>query len=196
VQGLGVGLGVSERLLAWHSSHGLSTCSQAAPGAAFRGRVGRPHRVSPGMASRCQVRTLPAPSCCVWPCTQTILLAIPTRIRVTRTEANSAHVQPSTVEATHQLRSGLARRPTAGGEQPPSSRPGGLDCRRRALHSSSAAARRASVLSMVSRFRSVRSSIPETCLLNSRTDSGRRSSLHSVTRDPDSIGSMRYPHVE
>ena len=62
--------------------------------------------------------------------------------------------------------------------------------------SSRAAARRARVALMVRRFRSVRSSTPDTWRLNSMADSGRRSSLHSVTRDPDAVGSIRYPQVE
>ncbi len=59
-----------------------------------------------------------------------------------------------------------------------------------------ASARRSRVPLMVRRFRSARSSTPEVCLLNSMTDSGRRSSFHSVTRQPDSVGSIRYPQVE
>src|SRR5664279_3464971 len=38
--------------------------------------------------------------------------------------------------------------------------------------------------------------MPDICWLNSKTDSGRRSSLHSVTRHPESVGSNRYPQVE
>jgi hypothetical protein len=60
-----------------------------------------------------------------------------------------------------------------------------------ANQSSRATARRSRVPLMVRWLRSVRSSTPDVCLLNSMTDSGRRSSFHSVTRDPDSIGSMR-----
>ena len=56
---------------------------------------------------------------------------------------------------------------------------------------SRAAARRSSVWLIVERLRSVRSSIPDIFLLNSNTDSGLRSSLHSVTRQPVSVGSKR-----
>ncbi len=56
---------------------------------------------------------------------------------------------------------------------------------------SRAAASRSSVPLIVSSLRAARSSTPDISLLNSRTDSGRRSSLHSVTRHPDSVGSIR-----
>src|SRR5690606_34534480 len=56
---------------------------------------------------------------------------------------------------------------------------------------SRAAARRSSVPLIVRRLRSVRSSTPEIRWLSSRAASGRRSSFHSVTRHPVSVGSMR-----
>ena len=52
-------------------------------------------------------------------------------------------------------------------------------------------ASRSRVTVMFRRFCSSRSSTPDVCVLNAMTDSGRRSSLHSVTRLPDSVGSMR-----
>src|ERR1035441_8020598 len=62
--------------------------------------------------------------------------------------------------------------------------------------SSRVEARRSKVRLIVLRFRALRSSMPEICWLNSKTDSGRRSSLHSVTRHHDSVGSNRYTQVE
>ena len=56
---------------------------------------------------------------------------------------------------------------------------------------STAAASRSRVARMVSRLRSARSSTPEVSRLNSMADAGRRSSVHSVTRQPVSVGSMR-----
>ncbi len=67
---------------------------------------------------------------------------------------------------------------------------------RRPDQRSRAAARRSSVRLIVWRLRPARSVTPESRVLNSRTDSGLRSSLHSVTAHPSSVGSMRYPHVE
>jgi hypothetical protein len=77
---------------AWHSLHGLSTWFHAAPGVAFMVSVGRPHNVSPGNASRCHVRTAPAPSCCAWPCTHTILSGMPMSLRGLWGEANSGPI--------------------------------------------------------------------------------------------------------
>lgn len=59
-----------------------------------------------------------------------------------------------------------------------------------------AVARRSSVRVMVWRFRDARSSTPDTLLLNSQADSGRRSWFHSVTRQPPVAGSISYPQVE
>jgi hypothetical protein len=72
----------------------------------------------------------------------------------------------------------------------------GDNVRQRRRQRSRAAARRSSVRLMVCEFRERRSSTPDIRLLNSMADVVLKSSLHSVTRLPPIMGSMRYPQVE
>jgi hypothetical protein len=74
-------------------------------------------------------------------------------------------------------------------EESPGERPGG--CAQPYGQLSTDRASRSRVTVIFRRFCSSRSSTPDVCVLNAMTDSGRRSSLHSVTRLPDSVGSMR-----